>query len=190
MKLERIALNQIKYAISFDELSFKGMTEEEMLEEPYVWDALFDRMLDEACRMYDLENCEAMAVEIYSMNSNELVLILTLDDEDMIDSPIGIHEPDIDFEKDFVIFTFDTIDDCISLSKRLSDIEQIQSISSLYIFKNQYYLVMMKGNMKQESLLALGEEYGERSTYTWAYLEEYGTSIIDKTAIQTLIANF
>ncbi|MBO0995361.1 adaptor protein MecA [Bacillus sp. SD088] len=190
MKLERIALNQIKYSISFDELSFKGMTEEEMLEESYVWDALFDKMLDEACHMYDLQDCEAMAVEIYSMNASELVLILTLDEEDIIDSPIGIHEPKNALEKEFVIFTFDTIDDCIFLTKRMSDQERIQSISSLYIFKDQYYLVMMKENMNQERLLALGEEYGERSTYTWAYLEEYGTTIIDKTAMQTLYANF
>nr|WP_238482669.1 adaptor protein MecA [Lederbergia galactosidilytica] len=188
--MERIALNQIKYSISFDELSFKGMTEEEMLEKPYVWDALFDRMLDEACRMYNLQDCEAMAVEIYSMNANELVLILTLDDDDMVDFPIGIHEPSIIFENDFVIFVFDSIDDCIFLAKRMSDLERLQSISSLYMFKDQYYLVMMKGNMRQESLLALGEEYGERSTYTWAYLEEYGKTIIDKTAMQTLYANF
>ncbi|MCJ7839438.1 adaptor protein MecA [Lederbergia sp. NSJ-179] len=190
MRLERIALNQIKYSISIDELTIKGFTEEEMLKEPLVWDALFDEMLDEASRIYNLETCEAMSVEIYSMNHNELVLILTLDEEDLIDPKIGIHAPAIILEQDFLIFSFDNIEDCIFLAKRLIEVERFHSIGSLYALKDRYYLVMMKGGMKQEAILALGEEYGERSTVTWAYLEEYGTLIIDKTAIQTLNAHF
>lgn len=190
MKLERIALNQIKYSISFEELSFKGITEEELLKEPYVWDALFDKMLDEAHRVYDLQDCEAMAVEIYSLNANELVLILTLEDEDIIDSPIGLPEPIVPTDEDHVIFTFATIDDCIYLAKRLSGIELMQSISTLYALKNSYYLVIMKGNFKPGRLFALGEEYGERCTQTWAYLQDYGKSLIEKTALETLNSNF
>src|SRR4051794_33301068 len=117
MKLERISPNQIKYSISFEELSYKGLIEEEMLKDSFIWDALFDEMLDEANRIYELETCDAVSVEIYSLTPKELILILTLEVDELNQSFTDNHV-DHQIQSDNVVVMFDDIEDCIQFSKR------------------------------------------------------------------------
>ncbi|WP_062104786.1 adaptor protein MecA [Bacillus niameyensis] len=188
MELERLSSNKIKYSISFEELTFKGFTEDEMLKESEIWDDLFDEMLDEASRVYALEPCEAVAIEIYSMTSKELVLILTLDEDDFNDS--AMERPPSLIDNNFIIVVFENIDDCISFAKKLNTVNRFHSISSLYSFNSHYYFVIAQDGFKQETLLALSEEYGRLSSISLIYLEEYGKRLIDKTAIQTFHSFF
>ena len=82
MKLERISANKIKYSITFEELTNKGFLQDEILKESFLWDVLFDEMLDEAGRIFELNHFGAVSVEIFSLTSKELVLILTIEEDD------------------------------------------------------------------------------------------------------------
>lgn len=78
MKLERISQNKIKYSITFEELLDKGLHEEEF--ESFIWYELFDEMVEIAKQKYQCDIPDTISIEIFSLNSSEIVLILTMDE--------------------------------------------------------------------------------------------------------------
>ena len=184
MKLERISPNQIKYSISFEELSYKGLIEEEMFKDSFIWDALFDEMLDEANRIYELETCDAVSVEIFSLTPTELILILTLE-EDELNQSFAEKYIDRQIQTNDVVVMFDDLEDCIQFSKRLIYVKEDMD-TTLYVMNAQYYLMMDDIDSNRQALIALSEEYGKFTSMTSAFLEEYAKRIIEKDAIRTL----
>jgi len=184
MKLERISMNKIKYSITFEELSGRGFIQEEMLDESFVWDELFDEMLDEASKEYQLETYDAVSIEIFSLTSKELVLILTLDEEDIVDE----NEPKLEdcIDQKCLLFRFDDIEGGILLAKALQNLSLGDVMSSLYYFKKGYYLLLDQSCIKNDGLMSLCEEYGVLSTVSPFYIIEYGKLIVKDEAIETL----
>ncbi|MBS4176542.1 adaptor protein MecA [Lederbergia citrea] len=186
MKLERISQNQIKYSISFEELSYKGFIQDDLLKESFIWDALFDEMLDEASRMYELEDCGAVSIEIFSLTSKELVLILTLDEEDMIEPSSEDVKKPVKAESENIIVMAADIDHIIMLVKYLIQIKHENILSSLYVLNSNYYLTIEKNGFNQNALYGLCEEYGTIDPISLELLEDYGKPLIEKNALQTL----
>ncbi|MCR2820259.1 adaptor protein MecA [Lederbergia panacisoli] len=186
MRLERISPNQIKYSITFEELTRKGFLQEEMVKDTFIWDSLFDEMLDEASRMYELDTYGAVSIDIYSLTSKELVLILTLDEDDMKETSTESKKKHNFMNDKFIVVTFDDIENCILLAKSLSQhyIETLQS--SLFSLKSNYYLIITKEGNRHDNLYAICEEYGDLVHMSIEFLEDYGKSIIQNKAIQTL----
>lgn len=186
MKLERISTNQIKYSISFEELSCKGFLQEEMVKDTFIWDSLFDEMLDEASRMYELDTYGAVSIDIYSLTSKELVLILTLDEEDMKDTSTDSKKKHHIVDGHMIVVAFDDIEYCILLAKSLSQRNGKSLQSSLFSFKSKYYLSIIKEEIRHDTLYAICEEFGDLANMPIEFLEDYGRIIIKDTALQTL----
>lgn len=186
MELERLSSNQIKYSIPIDELIMKGLTKDELFKQPEIWDSLFDEMLDEASKRFELDACEAVAVEIYSMTANELVLILTFEDE-CLDETTFIDEKLLHYTPtEEIKVMFDNFEDCLSFAKRLHYLFTRQIESRLYEYQSNYYLMLLTSEKNRRGVYALGEEYGEILYESLAIVEEYGNCIIEKRAIETL----
>ncbi len=189
MELERIAPNKIKYSISFEELMEKGLLQEDMLHESFIWDVLFDEMLDQASKEYDLDHFGTVSIEIFSLTSKELVLILTLEEE-VIYPCVQSGDPIIkDLYLDdrcYFLFEFADLDDIISFSLRLKTTSLPHGNSSLYKWKNKYFLKIDVFHLEQDSIRSLLSEYGSISQLTAAYLDDYGKRIITRDAIPTL----
>ncbi|MFK4997754.1 adaptor protein MecA [Bacillus sp. N9] len=183
--MERISPNQIKYSITFEELTLKGFIHDEMLKESYIWDDLFEDMLDEASRLFELDECEAVAIEIYSLTSQELVLIVTLDDETMESSNFSFNDEQCYSDLKHVVFEFVDIEDCILLSKSMKTGLKYKLKSSLYVFKGAYYLIVTFVDAYQEGIVARCEEYGRIVDITKANLEEYGKVICHNELFET-----
>lgn len=83
MKLERISSNKIKYSITFEELSERGIMEND-LDSP-IWNHLFEEMLELADQAYHVGESDMLTIEIYSFNVQELVFILTVGEADDAD---------------------------------------------------------------------------------------------------------
>ncbi|MBW8349108.1 adaptor protein MecA [Bacillus sp. IITD106] len=186
MRLERISSNQIKYSISFEELTCKGFLQEEMMKDTFIWDSLFDEMLDEASRIYELDTYGAVSIDIYSLTSKELVLILTIDEDDMKDTPAEGKKKYHPLNDHIIIIAFDDIEHCILLAKSLSQHNLGELQSSLYFFKSNYYLAIIKTCVKSEKLYGICEEYGNLVNTSIEYLEDYGKKIMNHNAIQTM----
>ncbi|RST58207.1 hypothetical protein D5F11_018210 [Siminovitchia terrae] len=190
MKLERISSNKIKYSITFEELTNKGFLQDELLRDSFVWDVLFDEMLDEASRIYELNDFGAVSIEIFSLTSRELVLILTLEEEEVWHDTI-IKDELPEAEKDQgLLYRFEEFDHVILLVKRLASLNIDCASSTLFAFRDLYYLKMDGVSIIHDTIESLCSEYGEEAGVSEAYLEEYAVKIIDKKAFPLIDDHF
>lgn len=188
MELERIAPNKIKYSISFEELMEKGFLKEDMLQESFIWDVLFDEMLEQASKEYELDTFGTVSIEIFSLTSKELVLILTLEEEESYpctedNSPIFNNQYIDDIC--YYLFEFEELEHVISFALRLKPMSLPYGNSSLYVWKNKYFLKIDVFFPERESLRCILGEYGHISSITSAYLDDYGKRILKNNAIST-----
>ncbi|MBM7713653.1 adaptor protein MecA [Siminovitchia sp. FSL H7-0308] len=191
MKLERIAANKIKYSITFEELTKKGFLQDEILKESFLWDVLFDEMLDEAGRIFELNHFGAVSVEIFSLTSKELVLILTIEEDDEEDDiPSIIAGNDSNKRNRSLLFQFDDFEHVILLSKRLKESSVPLGKNSLYAFKNKYFFKVKANPKHYEYFDSLFSEYGDKSIFSDAYLDDYGELIVKNEAIYILQQHF
>ena len=181
MKLERLSRNKIKYSITFEELSDKGFLTDEF--ESFIWYDLFDEMVEIAKKEYQCEITDTISIEIFSLSSMEIVLILTMDEKSMNEEQSTNHLIPT-FIPDSV-FCFESIEDVIQLAQCFENL-QIRMNSKLMVFEDQYYLKIP--NTKAVNVLC--EEYGIESTMSIEMVEEYGMVIIENNALPVLLSYF
>ncbi|MCP3738703.1 adaptor protein MecA [Rossellomorea sp. BNER] len=189
MKVERLSANKVKFSITIDELEDKGLLDNDQWRESLIWHDLFEEMLEEIQVLYGLDSTSAVTVEIHSLNSNEMTLIVTLDIEDLYEDE---NEPFIEEESPIhqYLFVFDSIEEIISISHRMKHIED-QGITSLYYKEGQYYLMFHNWDPKLHPIVgALGCEYGRISCETVYVLEEYGKVILKNDALKKITSFF
>ncbi|MBM7584377.1 adapter protein MecA 1/2 [Bacillus pakistanensis] len=189
MKVERLSANKVKFSITIDELEDKGLLDNDQWRESLIWHDLFEEMLDEIQDLYGLDSTSAVTVEIHSLNSNEMTLIVTLDIEDLYeDDYVTVIEKKTPIHQ--YIFEFDSIEDVISLSHRMKHIED-QGVTSLYYKEGHYYLIFHNWDSKLHPVVgALGCEYGRISCETVYVLEEYGKVILKNYALKKITSFF
>lgn len=181
MKLERISQNKIKYSITFEELLDKGLHEEEF--ESFIWYELFDEMVEIAKQKYHCDIPDTISIEIFSLNSSEIVLILTMDELSVQEE--NPSPPVLSTKSSYSTFIFESIEDVITLAICLENL-QIQTKSKLILFEDQYYLILPS----QQPVSSICEEYGKKTNLSVHMLEEYGTIIIDNNALKILTNYF
>ncbi|WP_018660457.1 adaptor protein MecA [Heyndrickxia acidiproducens] len=181
MKLERLSSNKIKYSISFDELTERGIGEENL--DSSIWNLLFDEMLELANQTYNVEGSDTLSIEIYSFNSHEIILILTLGDAEDGLAPEALEESRVSTD---TVYSFQSIEDVISLAAFLKNTGRLPD-SCLYQFEQQFLLLLAE---EAEHCLPLFLEYGDRSALSPYMIREYGTAIFEGHALENLLSYF
>jgi len=193
MRLERLTANKIKIFLTFDDLNDRGLTKEDIWKDSGKWNQLFHDMLEEACEEFDVEIQGHVAVEIFSLQVQGLIMIITVDD-DVQEEEGNLDEGFIEMQVrvgdcDKLLYRFQDFEDIIQLAKRLSFIGVAGG--SLYTINNCYYLLM--DNMKEEKKEAAAcilSEYGNASILSPIVLAEYGKLIIENKAVETILEFF
>jgi adapter protein MecA 1/2 len=192
MRLERLTNNKIKIFLTVDDLTDRGLTKEDIWKDSLKWHQLFHDMLAEASEEFDLEILGSVAVEIFSLHAQGMVMIVTMvehdEDEEQFDD--GVIEMQVTVDgSDVILFAFDNIEDVIQLAKRLS--QAGVSGGSLY-FMNDHYYILMNGIVPEEAerAVSLLAEYGVPSILSIHRLQEYGNEIIEENAVETLVRYF
>ncbi|WP_421379290.1 adaptor protein MecA [Bacillus salacetis] len=182
MKLERLSSNTVKFSISIAELETKGILEDDQWKDSLVWHEFFEELMDEMYSEYGIDLESTVTVEINSVNSNEMVLILTLNEEESFED-----NPFIDggAVKEDLLYKFMQFEDVLSFTRRLtpSDYEEI----SLYSKDDIYFIEIKEWSSRLASLVG---EYGEKAAETIHVLKEYGNIIIDKKCREVLMDHF
>lgn len=195
MRLERIAYDKIKIFLTFDDLSERGITKDEMWQDiPKVHD-LFRDMMIEASDELGFEPDGPIAIEVFSVPAQGMVIIVTKskgleDQEDEFDDGFIEMQVTLD-ESDDIIYEFKDIDDVIFLASRLSSFG-IPS-GSLHFFENRYYLTFEQKDLygiDLDAFIALLSEYGNPSTITIFRLSEYGKLLIANEAVEQVNSFF
>ncbi|MEH7255152.1 genetic competence negative regulator [Neobacillus niacini] len=190
MRLERLTVNKIKIFLTSDDLLDRGLSKDDIWKDSIKWHQLFHDMLEEASEEFDVEIQGSVAVEIFSLQAQGMIMIITVDeyideDEDEILFD-GFVEMQVRVEgRENLLYQFECIEDIIGLSHRLFTL-QIYG-GSLFSYNHHYYLLM--NNIEPsvvESIAAFLSEYGNPSILSTHVLAEYGNLIIENKAVETI----
>ncbi|MDO6655350.1 MULTISPECIES: genetic competence negative regulator [Bacillaceae] len=191
MRLERLAYDKIKIFLTYDDLNERGITKEELWQDVPKVHRLFREMIMEADDELGFKVDGPIAVEVFSLPAQGMVVIVTKGsgdsefEEDYNDEYIEM-QVTLD-ESDEVFYEFRSFEDVIGLSKRLINVG-IQG-GTLYSYQNHFYLKFDEEEFAEyelDSLVALLAEFGNPSTITSYRVMEYGKQIMKTTAIEQL----
>jgi adapter protein MecA 1/2 len=192
MRLERLTANKIKIFLTSDDLFDRGLSKEDIWKDSIKWNQLFHDMLEEASEEFDVDIQGSVAVEVFSLQAQGMILIITvdetIDDEEILYD--GFIEMQVRVEGfDDLLYEFAEFEDIIGLSKRLSNVNIFGG--SLYAMHNRYYLLMenleAENNIKAACVLS---EFGNASILSPFVLAEYGKRIIETKAVETILRYF
>jgi len=193
MRLERLTANKIKIFLTSDDLFERGLSKEDIWKDSSKWNQLFHDMLEEASEEFDVEIQGSVAVEIFSLQAQGMILIITVDDVKDDDDDLlydGFIEMQVRLEGcEDLLYEFRDFEDIIDLSKRLS-IADIRG-GSLYILNNRYYLLMDQvDTTKKEIAACILSEFGNPSIISTYVLAEYGKVIVENKTVETILLYF
>lgn len=196
MRLERLNYDKIKIFLTFDDLSERGITKEEMWQDIPKVHQLFRDMMLEASDELGFEADGPIAIEVFSIPAQGMVIIVTksknddeIDEEEFDDGYIEM-QVTLD-ESEEVIYEFLNIEDVISLAPRLMSFGVPSG--SLLFFENKYFLTFEEKELfgiDVDAFIALLSEYGNPSTMTIFRLNEYGKNIIKDNTIEYIYKTF
>ncbi|WP_313798462.1 genetic competence negative regulator [Cytobacillus sp.] len=188
MRLERLNYNKIKIFLTLDDLSERGLTKEDIWKDSMKWHQLFHEMLEEASEEFGVEFQGSVAVEIFSMQAQGMIMIVTMEEqEDSFED--SFIEMQVILEGKDILFEFEEFEYVIQLSKRLSSINMM--FGSLYTLHDKYYFHLGINDPNElNRLIAILAEYGNPSLVSIHTLQEYGKEIIKDHAVETIIKYF
>ncbi|WP_409301424.1 adaptor protein MecA [Peribacillus sp. SCS-155] len=183
MKLERLTNNKIKIFLTFDDLIDRGLTKEDIKGNSLKVHKLFQEMIEEACAEMSFKMSGSIAIEIFSLQAQGLIIIVTKEEEEVIED---LDEEFLDLQvrigdHPHILYVFMELEDVIQLCHSLKQYKIEKS--SLYRYEESYYL-LIAGVSEQmyDAVISLAAEYGSVSTLTIHRLNEYGRLIIEDTA--------
>jgi adapter protein MecA 1/2 len=188
MRLERLTANKIKIFLTSDDLFDRGLSKEDIWKDSIKWDQLFHDMLEEASEEFNVEIQGSVAVEVFSLQAQGMIMIITVEDAEDEEEMLydGFIEMQVRVEgSDSLLYEFESFEDVIGLSKRLMSMDI--SGGNLYSMNNRYYLLMSHLNpIHLERTASILSEYGNASILSPYVLAEYGKKIIENNAVETI----
>lgn len=193
MRLERLNYDKIKIFLTTDDLKDRGLTKEDLWKDSLKVQQLFRDMMDEASVELGFEAHGPIAVEVYSLHAQGMVVIVSHSqevtelDEDFSDEYI---EMQVKLDENFdVIYEFNSFEDIIQVSNYLYRKNVKDGMIVFYLEK--YYLLLNDDQpFNIDDLVSVLAEYGNPSTLTDHRLKEYGKVIIEKKAVEEIYRHF
>lgn len=196
MRLERLNYNKIKVFLTFDDLTDRGLTKEDLWRDQPKVHQLFRDMMNEANDELGFEPDGPIAIEVFSLQAQGMVVIVTKGKTEEVE------EEEEDFSDEYIhmqvtldecwdiFFEFQSIEDVISVSHRLHALN-IQK-GRLYSFENRYYLELDEFEFPTDkgNIIAVLSEFGNPSTITVYRVYEYGKLIIAENAVEQMYSYF
>ena len=174
-----------------DDLLERGLTKEDIWKDSLKWQQLFDEMLDEANEELGVDIQGTVAIEIFSMQTQGMIMIVTMEEEE--EDSHGLEDTFIEmniYENDkIILYYFDDFEDLVTVNKYL--VNYFIQISSIYYFDNKYYIALKNYREKyHHTIVAILSEYGNVSMNSEIILKEYGKIIIENNAIEKMSTYF
>jgi len=198
MRMERLGRDKIRIFLTFDDLTERGIRQEDMWQEIPKVHELFSEMMDQAYNELGFDATGPLAVEVFAMPAQGMVVIVTRGKQDhLTDSALDdlddeIYDMEVTLEQsEAIIYRFRDIEDVIGAARTLAG--RLTGDGRLYRYQDQWILCFEPAEYDHdtyETLIAVLAEYGEATAITQAVLEEYGQIIIPRQAVQVLAEHF
>ncbi|MED4133126.1 genetic competence negative regulator [Priestia megaterium] len=199
MRLERLNYNKLKVFLTYDDLKERGLTKEDLWTDTFKVKQLFREMIEQASQELNFEPTNSLSVEVFSLQAQGMVVFVTkqyeeetsygeLDEdefEDFIEMQVMLDESEDMF------FEFDSFEDVIQLTKRMSNFYDTDSV--LYSFEKRFYVLLdyhMLSPAEVGNMIAVLAEYGNPSTITKHRVNEYGKILVEKRALEYINSVF
>lgn len=182
MRLERISSNKFKIFLTFDDLIERGITENLMLEDLPAMQMEFHEMMLEASDELDIELSGILTVQIYIIQAQGMLIIVTQEDEDYDEDYLEMKVTLS--ERHSLLFEFDDFEDIIQLSKVMTRLNI--DAGSIFYYDDSYYLHLpdhLHEDHIKEDIIALLSEYGNPTLLSPEQLYEYGKIIMSENAL-------
>ncbi|MFA8437973.1 genetic competence negative regulator [Pueribacillus sp. YX66] len=194
MRLERLTYNKIKIFLTYDDLKERGITKEELWQDGPKVHQLFKEMMLEADDELGFKADGPIAVEVFSLPAQGMVVIVTKESDGYLDDD----QYDDDYiemqvtlgESDEIFYEFATFEDVISLAKRMHPLGITDG--SLYSFNDRFYMKFDDDDIHLDFdlFIALLAEFGNSSTITSHRVIEYGKILMKEETIKRLYTTF
>lgn len=171
----------------------RGLTKEDLWKDSFKVHQLFKDMMNEANTELGFEANGPIAVEVYSLQAQGMVVIVTKNqdadsEDDEYDDDYIEMQVKLDESAD-IIYQFHSFEDIIQLSESLQRIGITGG--TVYHYDGQYFLSLEDlGSHTAEGVVAVLAEYGNPTTLTIYRLQEYGKLIMDGNAVETIQTHF
>ncbi|WP_416420442.1 genetic competence negative regulator [Priestia aryabhattai] len=199
MRLERLNYNKLKVFLTYDDLKERGLTKEDLWTDTFKVKQLFREMIEQASQELNFEPTNSLSVEVFSLQAQGMVVFVTKQYEE--ETSYGEFDEDEfeDFiemqvmldESEDMFFEFDSFEDVIQLTKRMSNFYDTDSV--LYSFEKRFYVLLdyhMLSPAEVGNMIAVLAEYGNPSTITKHRVNEYGKILVEKRALEYINSAF
>ncbi|WVE35999.1 genetic competence negative regulator [Priestia megaterium] len=199
MRLERLNYNKLKVFLTYDDLKERGLTKEDLWTDTFKVKQLFREMIEQASQELNFEPTNSLSVEVFSLQAQGMVVFVTKQYEE--ETSYGEFDEDEfeDFiemqvmldESEDMFFEFDSFEDVIQLTKRMSNFYDTDSV--LYSFEKRFYMLLdyhMLSPAEVGNMIAVLAEYGNPSTITKHRVNEYGKMLVEKRALEYINSVF
>ncbi|MEK3808257.1 genetic competence negative regulator [Metabacillus sp. SLBN-84] len=193
MRLERLNYNKIKIFLTIDDLMDRGLTKEDLWKDSLKVHQLFREMMDEASEELGFEASGPIAVEVYSLQAQGMVIIVTKNHEE--------EESDEDYADDYIemqvkldqncdiVYEFNDFEDIIQLTNALYS--QGLKEGTVYSYQNRFFLILDEHQpIHVDTLVSIIAEYGNPSMISIHYLHEYGKCLLEDFAVEKLYSYY
>lgn len=196
MNVEKISEHKVRIFISYDDLANRGIDRDEIWQNGRKVQELFWDMMETAYQEVGFEIVGPIAVEAFTMPNEGVIVVVTQvpslpGQEDQFETELEIiHTEDPEVSSSSGVIVFRDFEDVISLATSVHEPERYST--SLYKYKERYFLHVtdLRDSETPEDEWAQFLEYAEDSAVTKEVLDEYGASIIQGDALQTLSQYF
>ncbi len=204
MKIERISENIIKITISLADLEERDIDLDTLNYNSPEAQELFWDMMEQAeleCG-FNVSDSQIFIEPVPDAEEGFSITITRIDDEGDFES---IHKyiknkfrkndpkirKNLTKEPSVLIYAFESFDDLTALCGKIQD--SYFGESSLYKLQNKYYLLLAKDGFILDDISAFEvylDEFAERvynnTTFFLGYLQEYGDTLIETSAVETI----
>ncbi len=202
MRIERLGQDKIRIFLTFDDLSERGIQKEDMWQEiPKVHD-LFTEMMDQAYNEVGFDATGPLAVEVFALPAQGMVVIVTRGKYDHHHFGVGspyedelpeeVYEMEVTLEQsDTILYSFDDFEVLIEAAHVLR--YMLDEAGRLYKYNGKWVLRLEPDELdegKIPALIAVLAEFGEATSVTPAMLDEYGEVIMADHAIDVICSHF
>lgn len=191
MRLERLTTNKIKIFLTTDDLCERGLTKEDIWKDSLKWHQLFHEMLEEASEQFDVDIQGTVAVEIFTMHAQGMVMIVTMDEQEEDPSLLDtFYDLQVSVkEKQELVYEFTHLDEIIKVAHQLKDLNF--SSGNLYVMNDKYYFFIESMTDKEAVMIgAVLSEYTNPTLESIHRIKEYGKMVVENKAVETIVHYF
>src|SRR5690554_642615 len=173
MKIERLSQDKIRIFLTFDDLTERGIQKEDMWREVPKVRELFSEMMDQAYSELGFDASGPLAVEVFSLPAQGMVVIVTRGKMDagkyfdqFEEEEDDVYELEVTLEQsDIISYAFHDFEHLLSAAKLIN--KYLMDGGTIFSYRNKWILQLEPIEMEDHQyqvLIALLSEFGEATS--------------------------